>query len=226
MARVPAHCWGTPLDVTTPGSFLSLTPLREPELRAAIGVSCPCTPGARVLDAGCGSGVTLKWLAEAVLPTGVAVGLDLAAQHTAAARAIGMHRTCSQPTRQSCAASAHFRLFHDAIWCQANTINHLSEPIAGLKRTAQGSFKAHAAVFALAQSSLLPEMYFCLGRAARGERCNGSGCDVATIEIAYGLARTGDDSHSVSCRKPYAAAGLSDDAPRARSQSNGSSPST
>jgi SAM-dependent methyltransferase len=126
----------------------------EPELRAAIGVLA-LTPGARVLDAGCGSGVTLKWLADAVLPTGVAVGLDLAAQHTAAARAINasdvlvVQGSLAQPPL----TSGYF----DAIWC-ANTINHLTDPIAGLK-SLKALLKPRGRI-ALAQSSLLPEMYF------------------------------------------------------------------
>src|SRR6516164_10597001 len=59
--------------------------LAEPELRAAIG-SLDLVPGMRVLDAGCGTGETLGWLAAAVAPVGFALGVDLSRTHVGAAR--------------------------------------------------------------------------------------------------------------------------------------------
>ena len=59
--------------------------LAEPELRAAID-SLALTNGMRVLDAGCGTGEMLGWLAAAVAPDGLVVGADLAATHLAAAQ--------------------------------------------------------------------------------------------------------------------------------------------
>src|SRR5262249_47964349 len=51
--------------------------LAAPEIRAAIA-SLSLKPGMRVLDAGCGTGEALRWLAEPVAPDGVVVGMDLA----------------------------------------------------------------------------------------------------------------------------------------------------
>jgi SAM-dependent methyltransferase len=56
----------------------------EPELRAALG-TLSLTAGMRVLDAGCGTGEALAWLAAAVAPDGLAVGLDLASAHVRSA---------------------------------------------------------------------------------------------------------------------------------------------
>src|SRR5437868_8440186 len=58
----------------------------EPELRAAIA-TLGLAPGMQVLDAGCGSGEALAWLAQAVGDTGRVVGADLSLAHIAAARA-------------------------------------------------------------------------------------------------------------------------------------------
>ena len=57
----------------------------EPELRAAIA-SLGLAAGMRVLDAGCGTGESLGWLAAEVAPGGLAVGVDLSARHLSAAR--------------------------------------------------------------------------------------------------------------------------------------------
>ena len=72
-----------------------------PEIRQAIA-QLGLRPGARVLDAGCGTGEALRWLSDQVGPRGSVVGFDLAAAHVAAARAAapgvtavmsGLHRT-------------------------------------------------------------------------------------------------------------------------------------
>jgi SAM-dependent methyltransferase len=55
-----------------------------PELRALIG-GLELRPGMRVLDAGCGVGASLAWLADAVAPGGLALGFDLATAHVRAA---------------------------------------------------------------------------------------------------------------------------------------------
>ena len=57
----------------------------EPELRQAVA-TLALEPGMQVLDAGCGSGHSLEWLATAVGERGLAVGIDLASAHAAAAR--------------------------------------------------------------------------------------------------------------------------------------------
>ena len=56
-----------------------------PELRAALD-TLALSPGMQVLDAGCGSGEALAWLAQGVGPTGRVVGVDLSEAHLAAAR--------------------------------------------------------------------------------------------------------------------------------------------
>jgi SAM-dependent methyltransferase len=128
--------------------------LAEPELRAAIASVHP-EPGMRVLDAGCGTGETLGWLAAAVAPGGLAVGVDLSTTHLDVARAklppnalllqADLERT---PLRM-----ASF----DLIW-SVNTVHHLRDPAAGA-RALVGLLRPGGRL-ALGQSSLLPDMYF------------------------------------------------------------------
>lgn len=126
----------------------------EPELRRVIA-SLDLKPGARVLDAGCGTGEVLRWLSDEVGPDGAIVGIDLAAAHAAAARA-------SAPSTalvlQADLLKAPLRSESlDLIWCM-NTINHLHDPVAGARRLA--SLLRPAGRIALCQSSVLPDMYF------------------------------------------------------------------
>jgi SAM-dependent methyltransferase len=126
----------------------------EPELRRAI-TSLGLKQGMRVLDAGCGTGEALRWLSDAVAPQGSVVGIDLAAAHVAAARAIvsdevlvlqaDMRRPPLEP-----------RDF-DFIW-SVNTINHLHKPLEGVRVLA--SLLRPGGRIALGQSSLLPDMFF------------------------------------------------------------------
>jgi SAM-dependent methyltransferase len=126
----------------------------EPELRRAIA-GLGLKQGMRVLDAGCGTGEALRWLSDAVAPQGSVVGIDLAAAHVAAARAIvsdevlvlqaDMRRPPLEP-----------RDF-DFIW-SVNTINHLHKPLEGVRVLA--SLLRHGGRIALGQSSLLPDMFF------------------------------------------------------------------
>lgn len=126
----------------------------EPELRAAIA-SLGLTPGMRVLDAGCGTGETLAWLTAGVSPGGVAVGVDLSASHLAAART-GLPRNAlllqADLQRPPLAAGSF-----DLVW-SVNTVHHLGDPLAaarGLAALLRGGGR-----LVLAQSSLLPDMYF------------------------------------------------------------------
>lgn len=68
--------------------MLSLTdPLREPVLRGAIE-ALQLPPGSRGLDAGCGIGLQVLLLAQAVGPAGHVTGLDISPAFLAHARAI------------------------------------------------------------------------------------------------------------------------------------------
>ena len=112
-------------------------------------------PGTQVLDAGCGTGEALLWLAEAAAPDGRVVGIDLSAAHIAAARArvrAGIE-VVQGDLRDLALPHASF----DLIWC-VNTINHLHDPLATVKGLV--SLLRPAGRIALGQSSLLPDMYF------------------------------------------------------------------
>ncbi len=126
----------------------------EPELRQAID-SLNLTPGMRVLDAGCGSGTTLPWLWQAVAPGGEVSGIDLSLAHVTAARSKappGVRVLCAS-LAQAPFANASFEL----VWC-VNTVNHLRDPVAGVRALA--AMTAPGGRLALGQSSLLPEMHF------------------------------------------------------------------
>lgn len=126
----------------------------EPELRAAIA-TLGLAPGLRVLDAGCGSGEALAWLAEAVGPAGRVVGVDLSDAHMAAAR------RCAPPGVELLAgdlmALALPAASLDAIW-SANTLHHLPDPLAALRRLA--GWLRPGGRLAIGQSGFLPEMLF------------------------------------------------------------------
>jgi SAM-dependent methyltransferase len=126
----------------------------EPELVRVVA-SLGIEPGMRILDAGCGTGEALKWLAVEAGAGGLVVGLDLASAHVAAARAAMPAGTAvlqADLLRPPLGAGSF-----DLIWA-VNTVNHLSDPIAGVKRLA--SLLVAGGRIALGQSSLLPDMYF------------------------------------------------------------------
>jgi SAM-dependent methyltransferase len=126
----------------------------EPELRRAID-DLGIEPGMRVLDAGCGTGEALEWLAAKVGAQGSVVGLDLASAHVAAASARATAGTAvlqADLLRPPLAAGKF-----DLIWA-VNTVNHLRDPGLGLKLLA--SLLRDGGRIALGQSSLLPDMYF------------------------------------------------------------------
>jgi SAM-dependent methyltransferase len=151
--------------------------LAEPELRAAITI-LGLKPGMRVLDAGCGTGEALGWLSEEVGPQGEAVGFDLATAHVVAAAAHMSARTTrvagnaahtrtngrpnGPPQRAFVLQADLLRVpfrpgSFDAIWC-ANTINHARDPVAAV--ISLTALLRSGGRLAVAQSSLLPEMYF------------------------------------------------------------------
>jgi ubiquinone/menaquinone biosynthesis C-methylase UbiE len=126
----------------------------EPELRASIA-ALGLKRGMHVLDAGCGSGEALQWLAQEVGPEGATIGLDLAAAHVAAAS--------SQAPEAAWVIQAN--LMHapfqphtfDMVWC-VNTVNHVHEPVGAI--TALKTLTRVGGRLAFGQSSLVPEMYF------------------------------------------------------------------
>jgi SAM-dependent methyltransferase len=128
--------------------------LAEPELRAALD-TLGLGHGMRVLDAGCGTGEMLGWLAAAIAPGGLAVGIDLSTAHLREARtALPPNSLLLQadllrvPLR-----TATF----DLIW-SVNTIHHLRDPFAAARSLA--TLLRPGGRLALGQSSLLPDMYF------------------------------------------------------------------
>lgn len=126
----------------------------EPELRQAVD-SLALQTGMRVLDAGCGTGEALRWLAEKVGPNGSVTGVELSAAHAALARsdAPANVRVIEADLREAELRSSSV----DVVWC-VNTINHFRDPLAVL-----GKLKASLArggQIALGQSSLLPDMCF------------------------------------------------------------------
>lgn len=126
----------------------------EAEVRTAID-SLHLRAGMRLLDAGCGTGEALGWLASAVTPGGLAVGVDLSASHVQAAGA-ALPKGClliQADLRRPPLAPAAF----DLVW-SVNTIHHLPDPLAGTRELA-ASLRPGGRL-ALGQSSLLPDMYF------------------------------------------------------------------
>jgi SAM-dependent methyltransferase len=125
----------------------------EPELRQAIA-GLGLKQGMRVLDAGCGTGEALRWLCDAA-PLGTVVGMDLAAAHVSAARAVASDQVLvlQADVRRPPLAPRSF----DLVW-SVNTINHLREPLAGVAVLA-GLLRPGGRI-ALGQSSLLPDMFF------------------------------------------------------------------
>jgi SAM-dependent methyltransferase len=123
--------------------------LAEPELRRILS-SLGLPRGARVLDAGCGTGGVTRLLRRT---SGAVVGLDLSRPHLTTACANGaatlLQASLSEPPFRP-------RSF-DLVWC-ANALHHTQEPVralAALRATLRPGGRA-----VLCQSSLLPDMLF------------------------------------------------------------------
>jgi len=136
------------------GKLSKFNAFAQPELRGLIR-GLDLKPGMHVLDAGCGTGEALNWLVDEVFPSGRVVGVDLAGAHVAAAR-----RQAS-PKIQLYQANLFDDLFEpasfDLIWC-VNTINHLTDPVAGVTHLA--TLLRDGGRVAIGQSSFLPDMVF------------------------------------------------------------------
>lgn len=125
----------------------------EPELVGLIQ-SCKLSSGMQVLDAGCGSGEALNWLQREVGAVPAVAGIDLSAAHVAAARKVAPSAQIHHGDLGAVPLPAGSV---DFIWC-VNTLNHLSDPAAGLLRLKE-LLRAGGRI-AVGQSTLLPEMYF------------------------------------------------------------------
>ena len=126
----------------------------QPELREAIdALSIPA--GSRVLDAGCGTGEALGWWRASMRGSGMAVGMDLAAAHVRAARAIAPMDT--PIVHGDLLAPPFAKGSFDLVWA-VNVVNHLHDPVAGV-RLLSGLLRPGGRLV-VGQSSLVPDMYF------------------------------------------------------------------
>jgi SAM-dependent methyltransferase len=126
----------------------------QPEIRKLIDTLNPA-PGSHVLDAGCGVGLTTAWFGERVGPSGLVVGCDLSGPHLGIAR---INAGTGVGFVQADIATPPFQVgSFDLVWC-ANTINHLSEPVSGIRQLAT-TLRAGGRI-ALVQSGFLPDMFF------------------------------------------------------------------
>lgn len=129
----------------------------EPEIQQLIGRLAPRS-GDPVLDAGCGVGLTIAWFSERVGSAGLVVGCDLSGPHLRVARNQPNDAGRQVEFVQCDIATTPFReCSFDLVWC-ANTINHLKDPVAGIRQLA--STLRPGGRIAVVQSGFLPDMFF------------------------------------------------------------------
>jgi ubiquinone/menaquinone biosynthesis C-methylase UbiE len=136
------------------GKLRSFNAFAARELREAIA-ALSLAPDSRVLDAGCGTGEAVNWLHESLRGHGTVVGMDLAAAHVRAARHVAPTNgsIVQADVLQAPFADGTF----DLVWT-ANTLNHLHDPVAGVRKLSR-LLRAGGRI-AVGQSSLVPDMYF------------------------------------------------------------------
>lgn len=137
------------------GKLRRFNAFAEPEIRQAMA-SLALKPGMRVLDAGCGTGEALRWLADEVGPEGAVIGMDLSVPHLKAAHLIAPENGAlvlqgNMLDPPIAPASV------DLVW-SVNAINHLRSPAAGVD--ALLALIRPGGRLALGQSALLPDMVF------------------------------------------------------------------
>ncbi|HET9643716.1 MAG TPA: methyltransferase domain-containing protein [Burkholderiaceae bacterium] len=125
-----------------------------PELRQAVRCLV-LRPGMNVLDAGCGSGEALEWLADEVGEGGLVVGVDLSSAHIEAARPVASARAqlLQADLRTLPLRPASF----DGVW-GVNTINHFHDPMEVVSRLK--ALLRPGGRIAIGQTGFLPDMVF------------------------------------------------------------------
>jgi len=124
----------------------------KPELKRLLG-ELSLERGARVLDVGCGVGFATHMFAEFLGNDAQVVGVDLSLPHLRAASAEAAPAWVQADAAKLCFRDSTF----DFVW-SCNTINHLADPVGALRELRKVLRAAGRIV--LAQSGLLPEMYF------------------------------------------------------------------
>ena len=93
------------------------------------------SPGAVVLDAGCGTGRGLPWLRKAVGPDGVLIGLDLTWEMLEEARRLG-RQPLAQLVQADLLELPLLTASVDAVLA-AGLLPHLADPVGGLRELAR-----------------------------------------------------------------------------------------
>ncbi len=148
LGDTPQRSYGSKLDL--------FNRFAAPELRRLIA-DLELQPGDIVLDAGCGTGLITTWLAEQV-PQGWVMGLDLSAPHLRHTRQHLSRNNLPLAFVQGDMTELPYKIgLFDLIW-SSNTINHLHQPVAGIRTLAKKLRPKGRLV--LGQSAFLPEMFF------------------------------------------------------------------